>query len=151
MGRNIPRDERGIALIVALIILLVLTLIGISAISTTTFETNIAGNERIGTDAFYASEGGVQVGLNKLPDYTPISRTKIGENSYYWGGTPKDKGNPKPIQDVGKGWMPGFQVPGSEPTPGEFYRYQINATGESFGATKEIEVQVRYGPVSTQY
>ena len=28
----------------------------------------------------------------------------------------------------------------------EFWRYQINATGESFGAMKEIEVQVSMGP-----
>ena len=150
MGKNILRNQKGAALIIALLMLLVLTLIGINAINTTTFEANIAGNERIGTEAFYVSEGGVQVGLNKLPDDTPIGRTKVGEDSYYWGGTPKDKGNPKPIQFVGNVWMPGFQVPGSEPTPGEFLRYQINATGESFGATKEVEVQVRYGPVSTQ-
>jgi len=150
MGKNILRNPKGAALIIALLMLLVLTLIGISAISTTTFETKIVGNERIGTEAFYVSEGGVQVGLNKLPDDTPISRTKVGEDSYYWGGTPKDKGDPKSIQYVGMWMMPGFQVPGSEPTPGEFFRYQINATGESFGATKEVEVQVRYGPVSTQ-
>jgi type IV pilus assembly protein PilX len=149
MGNKI-RYEKGAALIIALLMLLVLTLIGISAIGTTTFETKIAGNERIGTEAFYVSEGGVQVGLNKLPDDTPISRKKVGEDSYYWGGSPKDKENPKPIQFVGNVWMPGFQVPGSEPTPGEFLRYQINATGESFGATKEVEVQVSYGPVSTQ-
>jgi hypothetical protein len=40
-------------------ILLVLTLIGISAISTTTFETNIAGNERLYNRAFYTADAGV--------------------------------------------------------------------------------------------
>ncbi len=44
---------------IALMILLVLTLIGISAISTTTFETNIAGNERLYNRAFYSSDAGV--------------------------------------------------------------------------------------------
>jgi hypothetical protein len=151
MEWNIVRNEKGLVLIIALLILLVLTLIGISAIGTTIFETNISGNERIGTDAFYASEAGIHVGLNQLPNTNPLGRAKVGEDSYYWSGTPKDKGAPKPIQYMGKSWRAGFQVPGSEPTPGEFLRYQVNATGESFGATKEIEVQVRYGPVSTQY
>jgi len=150
MESNILRNEKGFALIIALLILLVLTLIGISAISTTTFETKIAGNERIGTDAFYASEAGIQLGLNQLPVTNSINRAKVGEESYCWSGGPKDKNDPKSIQYVGMWMMPGFQVPGSEPTPGEFFRYQINATGESFGATKEVEVQVRYGPVSTQ-
>ena len=47
------------SLVIALIILLILTLIGISAISTTTFETNIAGNERLYNKAFYTSDAGV--------------------------------------------------------------------------------------------
>jgi len=35
----------------------------------------------------------------------------------------------------------------------EFARYQVNATGQSFGAVKEIEVQVSMGPypAGTQY
>jgi len=35
----------------------------------------------------------------------------------------------------------------------EFRRFQINATGQSFGAAKEIEVQVSMGPypAGTQY
>jgi hypothetical protein len=52
-------NHRGVSLVIALLILLVLTLIGISAISTTTFETNIAGNERLYNNAFYSSDAGV--------------------------------------------------------------------------------------------
>jgi hypothetical protein len=34
-----------------------------------------------------------------------------------------------------------------------FKRFQVNATGESFRASKEVEVQVSYGPirVGTEY
>ena len=67
-------DEKGVALVIALIMLLILTFIGISAISTTTFETNISGNERVGTDAFYASEAIFQVGLRQLD--SPDAGTK---------------------------------------------------------------------------
>ncbi len=151
MERMSRAGQGGAALIIALILLLVLTLIGISAISTTTFETNISGNERVGTDAFYASEAGIQITLNQLPKTESVSRTKAGDDSYYWSGSPQDKASPKPIQYLGRWWMAGFQIAGSESTPGEFFRYQANATGESFGAVKEIEVQARYGPVSTNY
>ncbi len=53
------QNQSGVSLVIALLILLVLTLIGISAISTTTFETNIAGNERLYNRAFYTADAGV--------------------------------------------------------------------------------------------
>ena len=56
---SILQNNEGVSLVIALIILLVLTLLGISAISTTTFETNIAGNERLYNRAFYTSDAGV--------------------------------------------------------------------------------------------
>ncbi len=56
---SILQDHNGVSLVIALIILLVLTLLGISAISTTTFETNIAGNERLYNRAFYTADAGV--------------------------------------------------------------------------------------------
>lgn len=152
-------DEKGVALVIALIMLLILTFIGISSISTTTFETNISGNERVGTVAFYASEAVFQMGLKRVPRsyYEPIPRTNIGKDSIGWSGTAKDKGNPKPLQYLGPCPPPiekgrgGFEL-GDSPTaysqhtPGNFLQYQINSTGESFGATREIEAQVRFGP-----
>ena len=68
MEKDILKNKNGVALVIALIMLLILTFIGISAISTTTFEANITGNERVGTDAFYASEAIFQVGLKQLDD-----------------------------------------------------------------------------------
>jgi Tfp pilus assembly protein PilX len=145
--RNILRDERGVALIIALIMLLILTFIGISAISTTTFETNISGNERVGTVAFYASEATFQMGLDQLPDTKAIARTKIGEDSYGWSGGPTDKGSPQGLINFGLHSRAGFD------SSWAFKRFQVNATGESFSASKEIEAQVSYGPFSagTQY
>jgi hypothetical protein len=152
-------DEKGVALVVALIMLLILTFIGISAISTTTFETNISGNERVGTGAFYASEAVIQVGLKRVPQnyYQPIPRTRIGDDSYGWSVTPTEKGNPQPLQYLGPCPPPiekgrgGFELSDSptaysQRTPGNFSQFQINSIGESFRAKKEIEVQVRFGP-----
>jgi hypothetical protein len=53
-------NQKGVALVVALIMLLVLTFIGFAAISTTSYEARIAGNERVYNNAFYASDGGIE-------------------------------------------------------------------------------------------
>ena len=146
MEGDIIKNKNGVALVIALIMLLILTFIGISAISTTTFETNISGNERVGTGAFYASEAIFQVGLRQLndPDFTnkikPIPRTPIGEDSYGWSGSPQDKDSPKGLTPFGLYSKAGYDASWA------FNRYQINATGESFAATKETETQVSYGP-----
>jgi len=54
------KDQKGIALVVALVILLVLTFIGLAAISTTSYEARIAGNERVYNNAFYVGDGGIE-------------------------------------------------------------------------------------------
>jgi len=50
-------SESGFALITALLILAVLTLIGIAATTTSTTELQISGNERQYLDTFYTTEG----------------------------------------------------------------------------------------------
>jgi hypothetical protein len=56
------RNERGSALIVALLMLVVLTLIGISASTTTTFELQISGNDKLYKMAFYQADGATEAG-----------------------------------------------------------------------------------------
>jgi hypothetical protein len=53
------RSQQGAALIIAIMILLLLTILGIYAVTTSTLETKIAGNERILKDAFYGADGGI--------------------------------------------------------------------------------------------
>jgi hypothetical protein len=55
-------NNRGSALVVALLMLVVLTLIGISATTTTTFELQIAGNDKLYKRAFYAADGATEMG-----------------------------------------------------------------------------------------
>ncbi|MBW2040091.1 MAG: pilus assembly PilX N-terminal domain-containing protein [Deltaproteobacteria bacterium] len=56
------RAKQGTALIIALLVLIVLTLIGVYAVFTSTVETRIVGNERLLEDAFYAADGGTDYG-----------------------------------------------------------------------------------------
>jgi len=53
------RKQTGVSLVIALLALLILTIIGISAMTTALFETGIAGNERIYNDAFYMADAGI--------------------------------------------------------------------------------------------
>jgi len=69
---SVLQDDSGVSLVIALLILLVLTLIGISAISTTTFETNIAGNNRLYNRAFYSSDAGVDYFFSRGNDYIAL-------------------------------------------------------------------------------
>ncbi len=69
---SILQDHNGVSLVIALIILLVLTLLGISAISTTTFETNIAGNERLYNRAFYTADAGVDYFVSMGTSYISL-------------------------------------------------------------------------------
>lgn len=131
-------DQKGVALVVALIMLLVLTFLGISSISSTIFEAKISGNERWGSASFYAAAGGVDVGISRIPDITAYSGS-IGSDESYRSGRLTDS-SPQPQKSLGLMLKSGFE------TAWEFKRFQINATGQSFGARKEIEIQVSLGP-----
>jgi Tfp pilus assembly protein PilX len=140
MERLSFRDQKGVVLVVALIMLLILTLLGISSISSSVFESKISGNERWGSTAFYAAAGGVDVGISRIPDITAYSGT-IGSDESYRSGSLTDS-SPQPQKILGVMLRPGFE------TTWEFRRFRVNATGESFSARKEIEVQVSLGPYS---
>ena len=138
MGKWTTGDQKGVALIIALLILLVLTLLGVSLINTATFENTISGNERVRIDAFYTAEAGIQRALAQLPATTSIPRTQLGRDSYYWSGTVKDRNKPPDIDSLGLAFQHG-----SELSEVGFKRLRIRMTSESFGAVQELEVQVK--------
>jgi type IV pilus assembly protein PilX len=62
IGRSMqspPRAQHGVALVVALVILLVLTVVGVTALITTAFEGRMAGSTQELNRAFQAAESGV--------------------------------------------------------------------------------------------
>lgn len=58
--RNKVQNEQGSALITALIVLTLLTILGLAATNTSMLETMIAGTEKTHAEAFYAAEGGIE-------------------------------------------------------------------------------------------
>ena len=69
----ILRNEKGSTLIVALMILVLLTLIGIAATNTSTTEIQIAGNDKAYKQAFYNADGGVSWVVATSPSTSGIT------------------------------------------------------------------------------
>jgi len=79
---SICANEKGSALVLALLILVLLTLMGISATTTSTVGIQMAGGEKFYEMAFYSAESGWQRALNWLDDqYLGDVRNRV------WNGT----------------------------------------------------------------
>jgi hypothetical protein len=58
---EIFKNQSGVALVIALIMIIVLTVIVLAASLTSIFEIKLAGNKRGATDAFFGADSGVQI------------------------------------------------------------------------------------------
>jgi Tfp pilus assembly protein PilX len=59
-------NEKGSLMVIAVVILMLLTVIGISMTNTTSIELQIAGNDRLSKRAFYAADAGTELGIELL-------------------------------------------------------------------------------------
>ncbi len=67
-----PRSHRGTALVVSLILLLILTVLGISGMSATTVELAMAGNSQFQNRAFEAADSVIEAEILR-PDIAPLN------------------------------------------------------------------------------
>ncbi len=88
------KEESGAVLVIALVMMVVLTLIGIAASFTSIFEILISGHKRSSTNAFYAADSGVQVVVANIDNFNPTDTTKYINNKY--SNPFADPGNPNP-------------------------------------------------------
>ena len=76
-----PDPQHGTAIIMAILILLVLSVIGVYAVSTSTVETKLAGIERGYQEAFYTADSGEPIGVGIVKfilQYDPQSLDELG-------------------------------------------------------------------------
>ena len=66
MKKKYPRNEEGFVLVAALLILLVLTVMGISVNRNTTTEVKIALNDRLHKETFYAADAATELATEVL-------------------------------------------------------------------------------------
>lgn len=69
----IPHNERGVVLVVGLMILVALTLLGVTATVTTMADLKIGVNYRHSTEAFYLAEAGAEQGREQLRALNVVS------------------------------------------------------------------------------
>ncbi len=62
-------NQSGVALVVALLMIVILSLIGIASSSNSTFEIKLSGNKRGSTDAFYTADGGTKSVLPVIANF----------------------------------------------------------------------------------
>jgi len=123
-------NETGSVLLVAMLILIVLTLIGIAATNTSTIEIQIAGNEKSYKQAFYSADAGVSWALVSLIEWdvdpsSVVPDTRIpneGENKDMYGNR---------FQEVPAG--------GPVPAGSVFDLYYLRPIAD--GPPKEIEIE----------
>ncbi len=77
-------EQRGAALVVGLILLMVLTVLGISSMNTATLELAMAGNTQHHQEAFQAAETGIDISISQrnfntlLPAIVPVTALDAG-------------------------------------------------------------------------
>ena len=80
-------NERGVALIVALMSMLLLTALGVGLIMTTTTETMISSNFRDSGEAMYAADAGIERVMQDLltvPDWNRILAGQVAIGVRRW-------------------------------------------------------------------
>jgi len=77
--------QTGATLVVGLVLLLVLTVLGVSGMNTATMEVTMAGNTQFHQDAFQAAETGIDIAIT-MPNPTgvplPLPPTALGDGTY---------------------------------------------------------------------
>ncbi|MBE0569134.1 MAG: pilus assembly PilX N-terminal domain-containing protein [Deltaproteobacteria bacterium] len=77
--------ERGSALVITLMLLVILTAIGIYAISISTSEMNIAIHSRVGTATLNSADAGANFGIDFIPNlYLAETEMALPDQSRYF-------------------------------------------------------------------
>lgn len=76
--RAIVKKDDGSVIVWALLILVLLTILGISAVSTSNVELNIAANGQLHQMAFFTAESGWHVTVDWLDDQYPLPTANLG-------------------------------------------------------------------------
>ena len=118
-------DERGIVLIISLLVVMVLSILGSAFLLLSGTEVMISRNSQVVTQAFYAAEAGIETALNNLPGTAAILQTAVGASAVFQTGPP-----PPAVATPSKELGPSPNPPGGFNLASfSFNMYQIDVTG----------------------
>ncbi len=129
-------NEKGTALVITLMLLLILTAIGIYAISISTTEMNIAVQSKVGTATLNSADSGANVGIDWIPNVftAPFTATLADQSNY--SVTSRATG----AMTIRPGFGANFR----------FADFEVTSQGQSppqFAAQRGVQTVVNYGPV----
>jgi hypothetical protein len=154
MENRSPRTgERGSAVVIAMLLVVLLFLLGVALLATSETESAIAANDQWAEGAFQAADAAVQVSIDRLDvgstDQT-VEATALGEVFAYRSGG-RDDTEAQPPNLVAELPEAGYAVgttTGYNSSGYVFQVYEIQGTGTGPRNTeREVEVQVELGPV----
>jgi hypothetical protein len=154
MRRQSAGDQHGIALLIAVVLLLMVSALGLTALQSAQDEATGSARGRRKVMTLYAADSGLKLVEDQLagataqyPNRNPITSGTMMEDQ--WGGMTSirtgEAENPVPqaIQRVGKGNLEGFQL--NVNSAGSFaygiYRTGLVATDNTGGV---VELQAQY-------
>ncbi len=79
---HILRNQSGVALVIALIMIIVLTVVVLAASLTSIFEIKLAGNKRGATDAFFGADSGIQIVMADPSNFDLPGKYDAGKYNY---------------------------------------------------------------------
>lgn len=143
------RHQGGVVLVIALLLILTGTIIGIAAMTHSGIEMMISGNHRSMQQVFHASEAGIHVGINAFFTHAPphgTVRPPIADLSTPPWGIPatEDFAN-----ECGYTvWVTDMQVskrppPGYDPAKYKTFYYRIRSIGREKGRGPNIPQGVK--------
>ena len=135
--RPIPGSQRGAALVIGLILLLVLTVLAISGVNSASLEFFMAGNEQFRQNAFQAAETGIEQALVRgqfaasgLPTDTEAIPGNNTPSDAYTAVISKPLGNTPQPAIWGNSWD-SFST----------FHFDITSTGSSVRSAQAVNVQ----------
>lgn len=148
--RSPVRNERGVALIVALIVLVLLGILGAFALSTSNTELRISGNYRNLQQAFYAADAAISYGESNTAIYASI----IPGTTNSWPPTATDYND---VPDLATGQSAKVRVdyllsgplpPGTGFDAETFQANYYTVSASGFGQlNSEVDVESRVGRI----
>jgi hypothetical protein len=144
-------DERGIASVMAIFIMVLLLVSGIFLVRMSSTEGDIAYGTMWAEGSFFAADAGVNVGIDRIVPGGPgcvQSSTSLGTFSYSVAAGPGADANCFLLTTRRAGYSIGSGT-GYNTSGFVFYNYAITGAGTGpRSAQRTIDAQVSYGPVS---
>jgi len=155
-----PGGSPGSVMILALLIMVLLSLLGMTLLTVAGLGHGTAFNAIWSEGALFAADAGIQRGMNQLsPNPTtstqaiPVTNIPDAANGpYSFRSGRRTDTSPQPLQFMGTRVEPGYSLAigsGYNPAGYAFHSYQITATGTGpRSAQREIEARAEYGPIA---